>query len=114
MLYQKTFNNLLERNEYVGLAESLRHQVIHCDYDADWVEGTEPHGVLTIDDSPIGPTPEELYQKELVLEFNDIHTQAILAYKNWASLTLAQKDTILKNLVKWALWKDGYLKLGVL
>ena len=57
---------------------------------------------------------EQLYQEQLTLEFNDVHEKAILALKNWNSLTLAQKDTILKNLVKWALWKDGWLKLGVL
>ena len=57
---------------------------------------------------------EQLYQEQLAEEFNNVHTQAILALKNWGSLTLAQKDTILKNLVKWALWKDGWLKLGVL
>ena len=57
---------------------------------------------------------EQLYQEQLTLEFNDVHTQAILALKNWNSLTPAQKDTILKNLVKWALWKEGWLKLSVL
>ena len=57
---------------------------------------------------------EQLYQEQLAEEFNNVHTQAILALKNWGSLTLAQKDTILKNLVKWTLWKDGWLKLGVL
>ena len=57
---------------------------------------------------------EELYQEQLAAEFNDVHDKAILAYKNWGSLTLAQKDTILKNLVKWALWKDGWLHLGTL
>ena len=49
----------------------------------------------------------ELYQEQLEAESNDVHEKAILALKNWGSLTLAQKDTILKNLIKWALWKDG-------
>lgn len=57
---------------------------------------------------------EQLYQEQLAAEFNDAHEQAILALKNWSSLTVAQKDAILKNLVKWALWKDGWLKLGVI
>ena len=63
---------------------------------------------------PYEVTDEELYQEQLAEGFNSVHTQAILALKNWSSLTLAQKDTILKNMVKWALWKDGWLKLGVL
>lgn len=63
---------------------------------------------------PAPPTDEELYQDELASEFNEVHEKAILALKNWDSLTLAQKDTILKNLLKWALWKDGRLTLGVL
>lgn len=54
------------------------------------------------------------YQKQLAAEFNDIHVAAIKALKNWDSLTATQKDTLLKQLVKWALWKDGWLKLGVL
>lgn len=57
---------------------------------------------------------EQLYQKELEREFNEAHTKAIQALKNWDSLTLQQKDAILKNLTKWALWKDGCLKFGVL
>jgi len=63
---------------------------------------------------PYEVSDEELYQEQLAEEFNAVHEQAILALKNWGSLTLAQKDTILKNLIKWALWKDGWLKLGVL
>ncbi len=59
-------------------------------------------------------TPEERYQRELAEEMNSVHEQALAAYKNWGTLTLAKKDAILKGLVKWALWKDGWLKLGVL
>ena len=57
---------------------------------------------------------EELYQEQLAEEMNSAHEQAISALKNWGNLTLAQKDTILKSLVKWALWKDGWLRLDVL
>ena len=65
------------------------------------------------DGNELKPTPyevsdEQLYQEQLAEDFNNVHTQAILALKKWSSLTLAQKDTILKNLVKWALWK-GWL-----
>lgn len=63
---------------------------------------------------PYEVSDEELYQEQLAGEMNDVHSQAISALKNWYSLSSAQKDTILKSLVKWALWKDGWLKLGVL
>jgi hypothetical protein len=63
---------------------------------------------------PYQVSDEQLYQEQLEHEFNEVHTAAIAAYKNWDSLTLAQKDTILKNLVKYALWKEGRLHLGVL
>lgn len=71
-------------------------------------------GVLTGEEDCIEVSDEQLYQEALETDFNAAHEQAILAYKNWNNLTLAQKDTILKNLVKWALWKDGWLKLSVL
>ena len=70
--------------------------------------------VINTEQIPYEVSNEELYQEQLNAEFNDIHEKAILALKNWGSLSLAQKDTILKNLTKWALWKDGWLKLGVL
>ena len=57
---------------------------------------------------------EQVYQEQLAEEMNSAHAKAGLAYKNWANLTLAQKDAVFKNLVKWALWKDGWLKLDVL
>lgn len=63
---------------------------------------------------PIELSDEQLYQEQLAQEFNDVHDIAILALKNWGSLTLAQKDTILKNLLKWVLWKDERLTFGVL
>ena len=61
---------------------------------------------------PYEVSDEQLYQEQLDKEFNDAHKSAILALKNWSRLTLAQKDTILKNLIKWVLWKDGSLHLG--
>ncbi len=70
-------------------------------------------GVLTLE-IPVIISDEQLYQEQLAEEMNSVHDQAILAYKNWGSLTLAQKDDVLKALVKWALWKDGWLKLDVL
>ena len=95
-----------DRQAKIAQQEALGRQMLHDDF--------LPTGnVMTFID-PIPPTAEQLYQEQLATEFNEVHEQAILAYKNWGSLTLTQKDTILKNLVKWALWKDGWLKLGVL
>ncbi len=113
MEYQHTYSNLEERAEKIAEEEALGHQLLHDDFAPDWEPGEEPRGTLTFSD-PIPKTDEDLYQEELKQEFNDIHTQAINAYKNWDSLTLAQKDTILKNLLKYALWREGRLQLGVL
>lgn len=63
---------------------------------------------------PYEVSDEDLYQEKLAKEMNDAHEKAILALKNWDTLTLAQKDAILKGLLKWALWKDERLHLGVL
>lgn len=85
-----------------------------------------PQGIIEVDPATItdeelaalGLTrewaDEQVYQQQLAVDMNEIHDTAILAYKNWDSLTPAQKDTILKNVIKWALWKDRRLKLGVL
>lgn len=100
---------------------------IYSKYNADHPELSEPYCKVVLPDEetkdpgsiveahvPGQLLPEELYQEQLAVDMNEIHDTAILAYKNWDSLTLAQKDTILKGLVKWALWKDGRLELGVL
>ncbi|MBA7693753.1 hypothetical protein ES703_102342 [subsurface metagenome] len=58
---------------------------------------------------PPPPTEDELYQEQLRAEFNDVHELAVLALANWDSLNLSQKDTILKHLLKWVLWKEGWL-----
>jgi hypothetical protein len=113
MEYEYSYANSTERAEKTAEAQGLGYEMIHDNFDPDWQSGDEPHGVLIFID-PIPKTDEELYQGQLAQEFNDIHEKAILALQNWGSLTLAQKDTILKNLLKWALWKDGWLKLGVL
>ena len=110
---QYTYKTKAERLTKISEAEGQGLVMLHDNFDPSWKPGDEPFGTLTFTD-PIPPTDEELYQLQLVEEMNDVHEQAILALKNWASLTLAQKDTILKGLVKWALWKDEWLKLGVL
>lgn len=107
------YNNLMERQQLVSANESSGLVMLHDNFDPSWTPGDEPHGTLTFVE-PVPKTAEELYQEQLASEFNEIHERALLAYKNWSSLTLVQKDAILKNLVKWVLWKDGWLKLGVL
>lgn len=108
------YDNEAERQAIIASWNAQGYWVLHDDYDPDWIPGTELHGTLTFTNTAVPLTPEQLYQEQLVAEFNAAHEQAILAYKNWGSLTLAQKDAILKGLVKWALWKDGWLKLGVI
>lgn len=102
-------------------------ETVYSEYNYDDPPASEPYCKVVLADSetkdptaiveahdPYTGLPEEKYQEQLVAEFNTAHEQAILALKNWDSLTAAQKYAILKGLVKWALWKDGWLKLGVL
>ena len=59
---------------------------------------------------PYEVSDEVVAQEMQAKEFNEIHTAAKQALANWDRLTLAQKDAVLKNLLRWALWKDGWLK----
>lgn len=52
---------------------------------------------------------EQLHQEALAQEFNDGHIAALAAVNNWSQVTTKQKDTLLKQLVRYALWKEGYL-----
>lgn len=52
---------------------------------------------------------EQLHQEALAAEFNDKMHKALLAYNNWDSLTLPQKDTVLKNIVGYLLYQAGLL-----
>ena len=112
-MIEEHYDNLTQRQQKIALREGEGLVMYHDDFDPDWKPGDEPHGTMIFSD-PIPKTPEQIYQEQLAAEMNNIHEQTILAYKNWGSLTKDQKDTILKNLVKWALWKDGWLTLGVL
>lgn len=58
-------------------------------------------------------TPEEERVEDQAQEFNDIHAIALQALSNWSALSNPQKDIILKNLLRWALWKDGRLPAGL-
>ena len=88
-------------------------RVVRTVYGVGGYDLTKPNNNI-IEEITAEISDEELYQEQLAQEFNDIHIQAILALNNWSSLTTRQKDTILKNLVKWALWKDGWLHSGTL
>ena len=65
---------------------------------------------VKVTEIPYGVSDEVVAQEMQAKEFNEIHTAAKQALANWDRLTLAQKDAILKNLLRWALWKDGWLK----
>ncbi|KKM85337.1 hypothetical protein LCGC14_1290040 [marine sediment metagenome] len=57
-------------------------------------------------------TPEEELEADQAQEFNDYHIVILAALQNWATLPGVQKDVLLRNLLRWALWKDGRLPLG--
>ena len=65
---------------------------------------------VKVKEVPYVVSDEVVAQENQAKEFNEIHLAAKQALANWDRLTLAQKDTILKNLLRWALWKDGWLK----
>ena len=56
----------------------------------------------------------QLYQEELAAKMNERHEKHLTALKHWELVTDAEKDVIQQELVKWAIWKDGMLKFGVL
>ena len=109
----ETYKNLIDRAEKVALREGDGYVMTHDDFDPNWKVGKEPYGTL-IFDIPIPKSDDELYQEQLNNEFNEIRSQVISAINNWDKLTLDQKDDALKNLLKWSLWKDGCLGVGVL
>lgn len=51
----------------------------------------------------------ELTQEILDAHFNDIHTAALSLYADWDTVTLQQKDRILRELLGFILWKEGWL-----
>lgn len=100
MEYQYHYDNLTERQDKVAETEALGYRMLCDNFDPDWQPGEEPHGTLTYTDEPTPPpTPEEILLRELAEEANSYHTLAILAYNNYASLTVAQKDQVLKFLL---------------
>lgn len=51
----------------------------------------------------------DLVQEALRQHFNDIHVTALAWYTDWDSVTLQQKDRIIKELLGYVLWKEGWL-----
>lgn len=102
MEYQYHYDGLVERQQKIAEAEGQGYQMLHDDFAPDWIPGTEPHGTLTFTDEipqPPEPTPDQLLAAQISLECNSYHTLGLQAYRNYASLTLAQKDQILKFLL---------------
>lgn len=85
------------------------------------IEFYTPLGPVSIDTltatdaewSVISMPPDKIAQYRLQAqyehEFNEKHVQALEALKHWTALTPAQKDTILKNILEFILFKEGYL-----
>lgn len=69
-----------------------------------------PTGIQEVDTDTL--TEQERIEMEANLQhhMNEKHIQGLQAWRNWSSLTAAQKDTILKNLLWWALAREGYLE----
>jgi len=73
-----------------------------------YIDLYDPDGNL-IGQEPYEVSDEELRQEQLLAASNDRLHAALLAVAHWPSLSLAQKDTIVKNLVLYVLWKEGML-----
>lgn len=58
---------------------------------------------------PYEVSDAELVQEALNRHFNDIHVTALAFYADWDSVTLQQKDRIVRELLGYVLWKEGYL-----
>lgn len=62
-----------------------------------------------IETTPYEVSDEELHQEALDAEFNDKVHQGLIAYNSWDSLTKAQRDVALKNMLGFLLYKEGLL-----
>jgi len=69
-----------------------------------------PDGQQTIDTYTLTEAERIALGVNLQHHINDVHKQALNAWRNWRSLTLAQKDTIVKNLLWHALYQEGLLE----
>ena len=73
---------------------------------------------VEVSKEPYEVSDEQLYQEALRDKFNAGHEDLIKLLKNWATMTDSQKVEAINQLVpycaEWMLWKDGWLKLGIL
>lgn len=114
--YQAHYDNLAERQTIIQNYEGQGKAMLHDDFDPDWQPGQEPHGILIfIDPIPSPPpTPGQQLTAALNVECNGYHTLAVQAYNNWDSLTVAQKDRVLKFILGYYLssgQRQGYFVL---
>lgn len=72
-----------------------------------WAQGSQP-GDPPISSVVAAVSPDALQRQE----FNDLHEAALNLLASWGTLTLAQKDTVLRNLLRWALYTEGRLPYG--
>ena len=82
-----------------------------------------PQGIVVIDPATVTDAQlaalgltrawadREAYFEQRAKEQNDMHVEAKLAFDNWPSLTLVQKDKLLKGLLSWYLAEHRYLFL---
>lgn len=62
MTYTEHYDNLVERQQHIVVAEADGFVMLHDDFDIDWKVGDEPHGTLTFTD-PIPKSDEELAEE---------------------------------------------------
>lgn len=63
-----------------------------------YIEEYDQDGNL-INQTPYEVSDEQLYFEQLDTSCNEQHTKGIQAYNNWGSLTVSQKDAVLKGLL---------------
>lgn len=68
-----------------------------------------PDGPQTLDTDTLTEEERVAVEVNLAHHLNDKHTKAVTAWRNWDRLSTAQKDTILKNLLWYALVQEERL-----
>lgn len=58
MEYTEHYDNVIERDSLVIIAEGNGFRMLHDTFDSDWQKGDEPHGTLTFTDEPPTQPPE--------------------------------------------------------
>jgi len=88
-------------------------RVVRILYGEGGYDSTKPNNNIIKQETEV-VSDEQLYQEQLGKEFNDYHIHVINMLNKWEQQQSQQKDELLKMLAKQMLWKDGWLKFGLL